>query len=414
MFFGSLWLLREAVNALVTLNLSWPRKLTKPIITIALFLIVALCSLWMPVIIDGRLQVASPELLDTSSAPLRFGFRNITQAIYLVFGCTIAMLVALKNSEGKTLARSLQVYCWSGLFISCWGFLQWILHFLNLPYPAFVFNTSETISALGFAGQFGEVGLQRVSSVAVEPSLLAQFLLTIFPLLFFAVIGRARVISPFWDRIVLGIVITVLLLTTSATAYLGLLIVLLFSGILAYKQNLIRPIHILTLFVATAVCTIVYLSIPAVRDLFTLGILTKTESYSGLERIRSILLAWDYFLEYPILGIGWGSATSHDLVVKLLSNTGVLGLATFGIMLITVFGRLKLSVSKSPQEFWAGGGLGQLSIYVSLFILVSMNVLTGFAFVFGHFWFILGIAIGLPEALRTNPIAKSTNQAVAQ
>jgi O-antigen ligase len=126
-------------------------------------------------------------------------------------------------------------------------------------------------------------------------------------------------------------------------------------------------------------------------------IFSKAEDYSGIGRLNSVLLAFNYFRAYPFLGIGWGSATSYDLVGKILSNTGILGLIPFALFVRSLFSGLWTSMQPaaanemiSEQTYWA------ICLSVASFILIVTNELTGFAFVYGHLWFIFGMALAVP------------------
>src|ERR1017187_7069674 len=100
--------------------------------------------------------------------------------------------------------------------------LQWFCYWAGFNYPDFIFNTSLTASALGYKEALEDLGITRVSSVATEPSIFAQFSLIALVFAIFAVASGRAVISKFWDRAVLFVTLVVLLMTTSTTAYVGL------------------------------------------------------------------------------------------------------------------------------------------------------------------------------------------------
>jgi len=124
-------------------------------------------------------------------------------------------------------------------------------------------------------------------------------------------------------------------------------------------------------------------------------IVEKGESYSALERVNSVLLARDYFVQYPILGLGWGSVTSHDLVFKLLSNTGIGGLVAFSLFLTTSLVRLWRSAhtGRRPDLLKT---LWPVCLLTTMLILILTNVAGDFAFTYGHAWFVFGLAICVP------------------
>jgi hypothetical protein len=126
-----------------------------------------------------------------------------------------------------------------------------------------------------------------------------------------------------------------------------------------------------------------------VRDIAGLVIFDKLSTGSGLERMMTISLAYGYFQQFPILGIGWGSATSHDLVVKLLSNVGILGSITFlGAMACALRANWQtMGFLDDAMDLSRAAWLSCLAIFLLTSIFLE------FPLAFGNFWLILGMAI---------------------
>jgi O-antigen ligase len=141
-----------------------------------------------------------------------------------------------------------------------------------------------------------------------------------------------------------------------------------------------------------------------VQDVFQSMIVEKGESYSVLARVNSVLLARDYFLQFPILGLGWGSVTSHDLVFKLLSNTGIVGLSVFSLFVATILARLWRSARSGrlgdSKMLWSIG------ILMSLLTLILTSIAGDFAFTYGHVWFVFGLAMSVPVLNQTSNAGK--------
>ena len=83
--------------------------------------------------------------------------------------------------------------------------------------------------------------------------------------------------------------------------------------------------------------------------------------------------------------------------MKLLSNTGILGLFAFGWFLKNMFTELWRSMSRpaprmviSERTYWA------CCLLVASFILIATCELSGFAFVYGYTWLVFGIALAVP------------------
>jgi hypothetical protein len=138
-----------------------------------------------------------------------------------------------------------------------------------------------------------------------------------------------------------------------------------------------------------------------------MALLNKFTSGSGLDRIFSIRVAFGYFQQFPILGIGWGSATSHDLIVKLLSNVGIIGTFTFlGAMYCVMHANWRvLDSSAFPLN------LSRSAWFLSLTVFVFTSIFSAFPLAFGNFWLVLGMAISTSwaEATAQAPLLTSRN-----
>jgi O-antigen ligase len=278
--------------------------------------------------------------------------------------------------------------------VALWGLLQFGCNLTGVSYPDFIFNNSASISGQGFLETLDGVG--RVSSVTVEPSILAQSLVTLLPLTFPSWLGTGSVISHKFDRLCSALFIVVLILCTSSTAYLGLFLLGLLSifmlrrtGTLSIGKAIARALILGGLLIVTAVLLIS--TVPIFRDVMTSVFLTKSSSGSALERLMTVELAFGYFKKFPLLGIGWGSATSHDLFVKLLSNVGVIGTFVFVGAVCSVIrgGWRALRPFVLPIDFSCFAWL------LSLMVFVLTAVFVGFPLAFGNFWLILGIAMSV-------------------
>jgi hypothetical protein len=395
---GALWVVTES---LVILRRGWVRLPSERNLSVALLMafgVAALASLIMPVIIDGSLVIQSPELLSDESTPLHFTWRHITQGLYLMLGVALAVLVAIRNADPRARLRTLKISTLAAVFVSAWGWLQWLCYRLGVAYPYAILNNSITKSAVGYDRVIEELGIPRVSSVAVEPSILAQYLLTVFPLLLLSVLYRRTVWSPRLDRIALALVSSTLLISTSASAYIGLAIALALTIYVAYRTGMLRPRHAAMVLTCATAGVVVYATSSSVRASLSAIVFTKAATYSGAERVSSVLKAWGYFTQYPLLGVGWGSVTSHDLVIKLLANTGVLGLVCFSLFAGYTLTRLRPSraplLRSDLDGFWRAG------VFITMATLLALSVLTGFAYVFGHVWLVFGLAIAVASARR--------------
>jgi glucan phosphoethanolaminetransferase (alkaline phosphatase superfamily) len=224
MFFGSLYLFYKFTHICVTRKIKLPRIQTLSIQLIWIFGVAAtVSSLLMPIIIDGQMLIASPTLSSNEVYPLTFSMTNLTQVIYLIYAICLTTVVAKRNLEPIQFKATLKIYLLSAFFVTAWGWLQVVCYYTDIPYPDIIFNNSITMSAQGYTAEFGELGLKRVSSVAVEPAVLAQYLMTVIPIVLFSVNHNEPILnSSKADKMILLATISLLLITTSTTAYVGL------------------------------------------------------------------------------------------------------------------------------------------------------------------------------------------------
>jgi len=394
MFFGFLWLLRLLLDAVSTLSFSVDRRIARPSIWLIAFLVVSSASLLMPVYINGRLAITSPILGDGSATPLYLSSHNITQLLYLIFGGLIAIGVAHANLREEARHETERIILYSAVFIAVWGLFQFFCNVTGIPYPDFILNNSGSASGNGYLQTLKDVDVGRISSAAVEPSMFAQSLVTLLPLTLPAWLRIGSIFSIRIDRWCSVLFVVVLILSTSSTAYLGLVILLLLvppllvrAGKMSFARGLRFAMVALTVAIATA--GLVFVSVPVVRGVADAVLLSKSSSGSGLERLMTIGLAFGYFKQYPILGIGWGSAGSHDLVMKLLSNVGLVGTFTFlGAMLCVLKANWR-----ALGTFVDTMSLSRAVWFLCLASFLMTSILIEFPLAFGNFWVVLGLAI---------------------
>jgi hypothetical protein len=402
MLFGSLWLLRVLFEHLNRLSFALDRRIARSSIWLIAFMFVAACSLVMPLYINGALLITSAQLGDFSEIPLHLTVHNFTQLLYLIFGISIAICVSQTNLTDEQRHDTERTILLSALFVSIWGLLQFGCNLTGIAYPDYIFNNSESMSGKGFLETLNGVG--RLSSVAAEPSVFAQGLVALLPLTFPAWIGGGSVFSRRIDKFCAGLFVLLLILCTSSTAYLGLLFLVIFGFLMLRHTNSLKigkvvarvllvggVLFLGTFFLASRVSI--------VRDVMNSVFLEKSSSGSALERLMTVELAFGYFKKYPLLGIGWGSATSHDLLVKLLSNVGIIGTLTFigAIYSVVRCGWQSLQTFVQPIDF------SRFAWLLACIVFILTAVMAGFPLAFGNFWLILGMAISVgwkPEAPR--------------
>jgi O-antigen ligase len=167
----------------------------------------------------------------------------------------------------------------------------------------------------------------------------------------------------------------------------ALLVLLLFLPSQHRKAKTVAIVSVLTLLVTIVV---LYFTVPSVTIVVAATLLDKTASGSALERALIVYNDLEYFLQYPLLGIGWDCAPTHDLIIGMLANCGVLGLSAFFTLIGTVIYKLR-ALFRSPAK--AG-----IAITPSIMMFLCLSVTCIVYTISGgieppDFWVILGLSI---------------------
>jgi hypothetical protein len=393
MYLGSLLILRWISGVLQKGRLPVPATARIPLVWLGFFISITILSLVMPLWIDGRTLIPSPYLYDTSSEPLYLSSHNFTGVMYMVYGYLFTHLVATLNQEAPMLRNSVKAFMAGSVFASLWGILELTCKISGVEYPAMIFNTGTSPSALGYQEILSE-GVFRLSSVGVEPSIFAQTLLIAVALYLPFVFAPPILLGAKMDKIWFALIFLVLCLTTSSTAYIGIFFLVLLAFVLLGVKKILKPKYVILPLLVFMMMALVYASVPIAQQALDTVLFSKTEGASALERLMTISNAYEMFLQYPILGIGWASITSHDLIANILANAGLIGLLTFIAAMYSIFRVLYRSI-KSRSRLLRLPGLMRMdfALYVALGVTLATSVLSGFLNTFSFFWFVLGLAI---------------------
>ena len=371
----------------------------KPFKFISIFIFVVILSLLMPLFIDGSFSIFSGNIADINyEFPVKFSKSNINRVIPLLLGFILTYIVIVKSSSLFVICRSIQIYIVSVFTIALWGWLQFICNKFNIDYPFFLFNSmAESLQmSEGIMIETGVSSFTRINSVTQEPSHFTQIILTVLPIFLVSFAQNIIIFTKVKDRIMFAVMLLIILISTSSSGLLSIIIFLFVFTLIAYINSLYKVRFIIySSFFITFISTILYFNVPVIQDFLNELIFTKRFSGSALERVYGISVAWSYFLEYPILGLGWGVVTSHDLIVLLLANSGIIGLLAFFTMVSSIFSdamrNIKVINTISFEHIY---------IYLNGFIISIVTYLITCAFVeftwyLSHFYFMIGIIVAI-------------------
>lgn len=397
--FAVLWVLHEVISGVPPWRrIGWflTRRSRNWLL---IFLASLFASLTVPLILNGTAWVHSwvtyPGYLGPSTIPLALTSHNLTQSAILVFGVLFTIFVAAENCSPARVLYTLKLYVGSCLFVASWGLFQFWCQLRGRAYPAGIFNTSENVVALGYKQVYeaGNVIVGRISSATLEPGVLAMEVLVALLVLVVCLEVKRAILPRGWNWLAIVVISAVLLLSTSTTAYFGLFAVVALTGLVLARAGSGRWKH--QLFVAVGFLTagaLMLIYVPLVNQILEAAIFLKYLNGSGATRIESVWIAGKEFLRFPILGVGWGTVNSWDLVIFILSNLGIIGMLAFMGFLLPALRRL-----------WSLVGRGDLLAAVLFPVLVLVVILAegdGFTCGLAYDWFVFGLAAGATCAAR--------------
>ena len=308
-----------------------------------------------------------------------------THTIYISIHMGAAILFSLEFAREGGIEKVVRVTRASAIFVCLWGLLQFVCSLTNIPYPSILFNNSNSDSADMFAQSLG--AFSRIASVAVEPSVMAAALLH-FAAFGITILSRDERLRTYYWYSAVGLVLLTLLLSTSSTAYVGLLVI-------AVLVSLERPVY--ALLAGMPFLTIVLgilTTFPKARDTLFASTINKTDSYSYSDRSSQIVLDFAHFLSQPLIGWGWGRAINFNAATTLLCNVGLIGTSVFGACYLFTLGSLTLGARNAQDSGWKMAAYAA-GVRNALIVAAVVGVTSGMKYVFLNDWvfWALGIAI---------------------
>ncbi|EJN02153.1 O-antigen ligase family protein [Phyllobacterium sp. YR531] len=190
-------------------------------------------------------------------------------------------------------------------------------------------------------------GLKRISATFPESSSFASFTLILFAISASLYLDRIR---PLFSGVFALAFLFLLALSTSGTAYVGLIFVLLMLTIqsvlpVLHGGKMRKPLLLCAggLIIIAIMLLVAVLSptlVEAIGSFLNESLFGKLNSDSGRERGHWNQVAWSNFLDSYGLGVGIGGARASSYLFVLLSNVGLPGFLCFTIFILsTLFGQ---------------------------------------------------------------------------
>lgn len=322
---------------------------------------------------------------------ISFKMINITQAIRVITYFIFAIILSLKINSKKEIEEILKTFSYITLLAIAWGILQYILFFMNVNYPAFLFNNNP-YAAHGYGQMI--YGIKRITSIGTEPSVFAINLSVFLPIaMLFSLKKRERIETKY--KVLLSLItiliIVCMIMTTSATAIFSLIVIfgiLLMYYFICYLKNekekyyrdcIVRIIlySIISIFIALILCfaSSKYTSLTSLNDIeynsetaenlyyknkkikeetvdaIKEMTINKLDSGSGQERLQREKDGMRFYLLSPIFGVGYFSYRTFSLFTNALVNMGIIGLIAIIYLFYVVIKQIIINRKKDKEKF---------------------------------------------------------------
>jgi O-antigen ligase len=355
-----------------------------------------LLAAWLCTLLVSTTRAWDRGLADAELAEALKGFVLFALAALLAAGRQRLRLAAWSLLAAASVLAGLALWqVWSGGFANEWGGLARIKQ----------------------AQIYGDVFQARIAGPLGDPNYFAQILLVLVPL------G----LLPGWAgggwRRRLPFAVAVVLATATVFTYSrgGALALALAAGLAVLVRGVTR--RMVAVAAAGLLLALLFLPGAVARRLETLREIVPGGQREVLDPDSSIAkrrlvtrVAWDMFLDHPVLGVGAGNYATrfgpyaartgfaareyddpaepqypHNLYLEIAAETGLVGLLLFAAVMVAAFGAL----ARAWHRFRDAGEAGLADLAAALALGLA-GYLASSLFLHGHFlrylWLLLGLA----------------------
>ena len=339
--------------------------------------------------------------------PLGFSGTHVTQTVY-----ALGSVMCFAASFAFFRMRGAYHYFLGAFFLLCWLNLS----FAVLDLVTFATGTADLLDFIHTANyslmtgvEMG--GLKRISGTFPESSAFASFTLILFAIAASLYLDNVRpLLSGFFALAFL----VLLALSTSGTAYVGLVIVLALLMLqsiapVMHGGRMRKPLLIYagSLSVVAIILLVAVLSpefVDAIATFFDESLFGKLSSDSGRERGHWNEVAWSNFVDSFGLGVGIGGARASSYIFVLLSNVGLPGAMCFALFILsTLFRRTVPQASSQDRSTIRAIRCGMTASLIGAVLVATV-------FDLGMLFYVLagGAAVAVFPSIRRAPVSSKS------
>lgn len=247
----------------------------------------------------------------------------------------------------------------------------------------------------------GPLGYAGVNGLATFEAMAAAFLLGIYAY-------TKKILRKLGILLVLATCGYCLLFSFSRGGYLGFLVGLITVGLLKTRWFLVLAVVIVVGWQT--------LLPESVQERITMTTADAADGQrfdsSSQERIDLWADAWNLFKRNPVTGTGFetyghlgrlGYSDTHNYYVKVLAETGVVGLLLYLFLLWKLFRTGWALFSGAVEPFWRAIALGFIAVMASITVMNLFGDRWAYQQVDGYLWILLGCVIRGLIVLREEP-----------
>ncbi|MBI2251211.1 MAG: O-antigen ligase family protein [Armatimonadetes bacterium] len=356
-------------------------------------------------------------------------FRSIFQIITLVFCIILYYLTLILINNKEEFIRVLKIWIYTILFNCFLGLYGFFGKFLSLPYSDFFVTTVSHFP--------------RVQIFCREPLIFGLYLITFIPLLVVIIINKKHSIDSILPLPVikwsLFLILLVLLATFARGAWLGLFFSMIIISFYYWKENK----SIRSLFAGGIIIGVIFLLLNELlvpiflpeekEDIKILqrmvGVFTG-EDFSTLNRLDTVIAAWNMFKAYPLLGVGYGNyhahylnfvpdfhwsiftwapysafPNAHNIFANYLAETGILGCLAVIILIFSIILSYLKTINLAKNTFYYPYLIALFSAFIGIMVVYQFFSTLSITFI----WIFLGIMISA-QKLALKETAKTLNK----
>lgn len=335
--------------------------------------------------------------------------RAVSVFIFILFTIALSILAVNMVTNRDNLKKTLLVLLVSSLLVGLFGLFQFGGDVVGLPRTLTLLKEGYTSMVFGFP---------RIQAFSMEPLYLANYLLIPICVGLALAIARVDIIKRWWLIGLLILLLVNFILTVSRGGYLGLLASFIVLGLFFFKKIFtwrnvvigIVTVAVVVYGVAFALSKGQYRATNEFLSHVMLQDISRGESIEG--RLMTFQTALHAYRQSPIFGVGVGNygpwvknypsvrpKTGWDIVnneyVELLAETGLVGLVTFGLIILMLILRSLIAFKYATDIFLKATLVGLLAALAG--VLVQYNFMSTLYII--HIWVLIGLLVAVQNLI---------------